>query len=73
MSRLRLAVIGVGHLGKIHAKLAAAIPEIELVAVVVDFRPEARERSPQTVLGRWLRTSANSSAESTAPSSSRRP
>jgi predicted dehydrogenase len=42
MSRLRLAVIGVGHLGKIHAKLAAGIPEIELVAVV-DSRPEARE------------------------------
>lgn len=42
MSRLRLAVIGVGHLGKIHAKLAAGIPEIELVAVV-DSRQEARE------------------------------
>lgn len=42
MSRLRLAVIGVGHLGRIHARLAAGIPEIELVAVV-DSRPEARD------------------------------
>jgi predicted dehydrogenase len=40
VSRLRLAVVGVGHLGRIHAKLAAAIPEIELVAVV-DARREA--------------------------------
>ena len=42
MSRLRLAVVGVGHLGRIHARLAAGIPEIELVAVV-DGRPEARD------------------------------
>ena len=41
MSRLRLAVVGVGHLGRIHARLAAALPEIELVAIV-DSRPEAR-------------------------------
>ncbi len=34
MSSPASRVIGVGHLGKIHAKLAAAIPEIELVAVV---------------------------------------
>ena len=34
MSRLRLAVVGVGHLGRIHARLAAGVPEIELVAVV---------------------------------------
>lgn len=41
MSRLRVAVVGVGHLGRIHARLAAGLPEIELVAVV-DSRPEAR-------------------------------
>lgn len=34
MSRLKLAVVGVGHLGKIHARLAATLPEVELVAVV---------------------------------------
>ena len=34
MSRVRLAVIGAGHLGRIHARLARALAEIELVAVV---------------------------------------
>ena len=34
VSRVRLAVIGVGHLGRIHARLARSLPEIELVAVV---------------------------------------
>ncbi|MCC7473953.1 MAG: Gfo/Idh/MocA family oxidoreductase [Pirellulales bacterium] len=33
MTPLRLAVIGCGHLGRIHARLASAQPEIELVAV----------------------------------------
>jgi predicted dehydrogenase len=41
MSKLRLAVIGVGHLGKIHARLARQLPEVELVGVV-DPSPEAR-------------------------------
>lgn len=34
MSRIRLAVVGAGHLGRIHARLARSLPEIELVAVV---------------------------------------
>lgn len=46
MSRLRLAVVGVGHLGRIHARLAAASPEIDLVAVV-DTRAEARDALAQ--------------------------
>jgi predicted dehydrogenase len=33
MKPLRVAVVGAGHLGRIHARLAAAAPEIELVAV----------------------------------------
>jgi predicted dehydrogenase len=33
MARLRLAVIGVGHLGKEHARILAARPEVELVGV----------------------------------------
>ena len=33
-SKLRLAVVGVGHLGRIHARLAADLDEVELVAVV---------------------------------------
>lgn len=33
MNRLRIAVIGAGHLGKIHARLVASINEAQLVAV----------------------------------------
>lgn len=40
MNRLRLAVVGTGHLGRIHARLAAGLPEIELVAVA-DANPAA--------------------------------
>jgi predicted dehydrogenase len=40
VSRVRLAVVGVGRLGRIHARLAAAVPAIELVAVV-DAQREA--------------------------------
>lgn len=34
MTPLRLGIIGAGHLGRIHARLAARLPEFELVAVV---------------------------------------
>ena len=43
MSPVRLAVIGVGHLGRIHARLASSLPGAELVAVV-DPVAEAREQ-----------------------------
>jgi predicted dehydrogenase len=33
MSRLRIAVVGVGHLGQHHARVLAAHPDVELVAV----------------------------------------
>ena len=33
MSRLRMAVIGVGHLGKEHARILAGLPAVELVGV----------------------------------------
>jgi predicted dehydrogenase len=33
MTRLRTAVIGVGHLGKEHARILAGLPEVELVGV----------------------------------------
>jgi predicted dehydrogenase len=33
MSRLRVAVVGVGHLGQHHARVLAAHPDVELVAV----------------------------------------
>jgi predicted dehydrogenase len=41
--RLRLAVVGVGHLGQHHARILAAHPDVELVGVA-DIKPErARE------------------------------
>jgi predicted dehydrogenase len=33
MKRLRMAVVGVGHLGKEHARILAGLPEVELVGV----------------------------------------
>jgi predicted dehydrogenase len=33
MKRLRMAVVGVGHLGKEHARILAGMPEVELVGV----------------------------------------
>jgi predicted dehydrogenase len=34
MARLRLTVVGVGHLGKEHARILASLPDVELVGVV---------------------------------------
>jgi predicted dehydrogenase len=34
MTRLRVGVVGVGHLGQHHARILAAMPQVELVAVV---------------------------------------
>jgi predicted dehydrogenase len=39
MSRLRLAVIGVGHLGQHHARILSGLPDVDLVGVV-DANPE---------------------------------
>src|ERR1700736_3316662 len=33
MRRLRIGVVGVGHLGKEHARILAGLPEVELVGV----------------------------------------
>ena len=33
MARLQVAVVGVGHLGKEHARILAGMPEVELVGV----------------------------------------
>jgi predicted dehydrogenase len=41
VNRLRVAVIGAGHLGRIHARIAASLQELELVAVA-DPVEEAR-------------------------------
>jgi predicted dehydrogenase len=39
MSRTRVAVVGVGHLGQHHARLLAEMPDVDLVAVV-DTKPD---------------------------------
>lgn len=41
--RIRVAVIGVGHLGRIHARILARQPRAELVAVVDSDEARARE------------------------------
>jgi len=40
---LRIAVIGVGHLGKHHARILSSLPGVELVSVVDTNEPRARE------------------------------
>jgi predicted dehydrogenase len=42
MARLRLGVVGVGHLGKEHARILSGLPDVELVGVA-DANPEQAE------------------------------
>jgi predicted dehydrogenase len=46
MTRLPVAVVGVGHLGKEHARILASLPQVELVGVV-DARPAQAEQVAQ--------------------------
>ena len=48
MKPIRLAVIGTGHLGRYHAKIAAQLDEVELVAVC-DPLEDSRQRVAQEV------------------------
>jgi predicted dehydrogenase len=41
MTRLPVAVVGVGHLGKEHARILASLPEVELIGVVDPDRHQA--------------------------------
>ncbi|MDB5310890.1 MAG: yceM 2 [Gemmataceae bacterium] len=43
MTRLRMAVIGVGHLGQHHARILAGLPDVELVGVADANPAQARE------------------------------
>ena len=43
MNPLRVAVIGVGHLGRHHARILASLPTVHLEAVVDTNRPRAEE------------------------------
>lgn len=47
MSKLKVAVVGVGHLGQHHARIAAASPHAELVAVVDPGEARGREIAAQ--------------------------
>lgn len=49
MNKIKVAVIGVGHLGRFHAKKFTEIPEVELLAIV-DINPE-RIRETLKLLG----------------------
>jgi predicted dehydrogenase len=40
---MRVGVVGVGHLGRHHARILSALPEVNLVAVVDTNRPRAEE------------------------------
>jgi predicted dehydrogenase len=42
MARLKMAVIGVGHLGQAHARILAGLPEVELVGVADVNAEQAR-------------------------------
>src|SRR5581483_4187798 len=48
MGRLRMAVIGVGHLGKEHARILAGLPDVELVGVA-----DVNAEQAQAVARRW--------------------
>jgi predicted dehydrogenase len=45
---LRLGIIGAGHLGKFHAKIAAQNPEIQLVAIADPNLPAAKQLAEET-------------------------
>ena len=53
MNKTRIAVVGCGHLGTIHARLLASRSDVELVAVV-DPSPEAGGRVAEAHGCRWL-------------------
>src|SRR5262245_47891648 len=48
MSRLPVAVIGVGHLGKEHARILASLPDVGLVGVVDPNRTQAEAVATRT-------------------------
>ena len=48
MTKLRLAVVGAGHLGRIHARLASGLDGIELVGVVDPVEANRRQVTEET-------------------------
>ena len=62
---LRVAVIGVGHLGKHHARILSSLPGVELVAVVDTNRARAEEIAAANGTRRAVRLPRRCSARST--------
>ena len=54
----RVAVVGVGYLGKIHAKIYAAMENVELVAVVDTDQAAARQAAQEYGCDGLFRASA---------------
>ncbi|WP_435016200.1 Gfo/Idh/MocA family oxidoreductase [Tundrisphaera sp. TA3] len=56
MNRLKVGVVGVGHLGRHHARILASLPDVELVGVS-DYRPEqaaaVAEACKTSVIADW--------------------
>ena len=55
MTKLRLGVVGTGHLGRIHARIAANLPDVHLAAVVdsvVETREQVANETGATPLAR---------------------
>ena len=50
---LRIAVVGVGHLGKHHARILSSMPGVELVAVVDTNKARAEEVASATRTAPW--------------------
>jgi predicted dehydrogenase len=48
VNQLRLAVVGTGHLGRIHARIAAGLDQVELVAVVDPSEESRRQVAAET-------------------------
>ena len=57
MKRVRVAVIGVGHLGKEHARILSGLPDVELVGVAdVNYEQAqavARRHNTQAFQDSW--------------------
>ncbi len=60
MSKLRLGVIGVGHLGKEHARILAGMPDVELVGVVDQRTAQAAQVAERCGTPRLLGSCASS-------------
>ncbi len=62
--KTRVAVVGVGALGRHHARILAELPDVELTAVVDTNEPRAREVGDQ-IKAPWSTNAAEFWAGST--------